>query len=79
MLEDQGPILVRQWFYRGASGPEYLVFDDLDEFVQFLEERTWAGDAIEVWSVRDVRTSERRIVEGKYADDNWEVPKGGAY
>ncbi len=40
ILENEGPVLVQHWFYRGASAPECRIFDDYDEFISFLNEET---------------------------------------
>ena len=78
-LENKGPILVEHWFYRGSSAPEHLVFEDFDEFKTWLDEQTYAGDAIDVWSWVETCQHERILVEGKCPDEQGLVPKGGAY
>jgi len=78
-LMDEGPIIVQHWFYHGASAPERLIFDDFDQFQAWLNEHTYAGDAIEVWSWAAMCQPDRRLAEGKCPDDEGLVPKGGAY
>jgi hypothetical protein len=75
----KGPILVEHWFYHGASAPEHLVFEEFDEFEAWLNEQTYAGDAIDVWSWAETCPRERILVEGKCPDEQGLVPKGGAY
>ena len=75
----KGPIIVEHWFYHGASPPKHLVFEELDEFKLWLDEQTYAGDAIDVWSWAESCPPERRLVEGKCPDEQGLVPKGGAY
>src|SRR5262249_44563059 len=78
-IESQGPIIVQHWFYRGASSPERIIFEDYDEFLKWLHESTYAGDAIDVWDWGAVCKWEDRLAEGKCPDENEMVPKGGAY
>lgn len=78
-LEKWGPVIVEHWFYRGGSGPRHLVFDEFDQFMSYLDENAYAGDAIDVWSVWHVCKPEARIAEGKCPDESGLVPKGGAY
>jgi hypothetical protein len=79
VLEDEGPVVVEHCFYRGSSAPERLVFDDFDDFVEFLENRSAAGDKINVWSFAGVCTQKNRLAYGKCPDDQNRVPKKGAY
>jgi hypothetical protein len=79
VLEHEGPIIVQHWFYRGASAPDRLVFDDYEEFTVWLNERTAAGDAIDVWSWAAVCAADVRLAEGKCPDSEGLVPRRGAY
>ena len=42
-LEDEGPVIVEHGFYRGSCAPDRLVFDSYEEFVEYLDSRTFAG------------------------------------
>lgn len=79
VLEEEGPILVKHWFYRHGCGPEHLVFDEYEEFVAYLNEHSSAGDAIDVWSIWRICNEKDRIAEGKCPDEEGMVPAGGAY
>jgi hypothetical protein len=79
MLEDEGPIIVEHWFYHGASAPERLIFEDFDEFEAWLNEHTYAGDAIDIWSWATTCQRDKRLAEGKCPDDDGLVPRSGAY
>jgi hypothetical protein len=78
-LERKGPVIVEHWHYRGSSGPDRLVFDDYEELLEWLNEKTSAGDAIDVWSWTDVCKLEQRLTEGKCPDEHGLVPRHGAY
>ena len=78
-LEDEGPIIVEHWFYRGSSAPDRFVFDEYDEFIAYLEEHAAAGDAIHVWSFAALCKDGNTIANGKCPDEEGLVPKRGAY
>ena len=78
-LDKKGPIIVEHWHYRGASAPDRLIFEEFDEFQRWLQEKTFAGDAIDVWSWWDVCKGEQRLAEGKCSDDQGLIPRHGAY
>ncbi len=77
-LEDEGPIIVEHWFYRGASAPDRLFFEDFDEFLEYLNTAS-AGDKIHVWSFAAVCKKGNELASGKCPDDQGRVPKKGAY
>jgi hypothetical protein len=78
-LENKGPVIVEHWHYRGGSAPDRLIFEDFDGFLEWLHEKTAAGDAIDVWSWSAVCKREHRLVEGKCPDEQGLVPRRGAY
>jgi hypothetical protein len=78
-LEDEGPIIVEHWFYRGSRAPDRLIFDDFDLFVQHLQTNSAIGDAFHVWSYVSVCKNENEIASGKFPDDDGCVPRKGAY
>ena len=79
VLEKSGPIIVEHWFYRGASAPDRICFDDFEDFEEYLKTRAMAGDIIDVWNFADVCTRQNMIVSGKCPDDKGRVPTKGAY
>lgn len=79
VIEDDGPVLVTHWFYCGARGPRRLVFDELDELLQYLNDVAYAGDIIDVWSFVAVCTYDNQLGSGMCPDDDGQVPVNGAY
>jgi hypothetical protein len=78
-LENDGPVLVEHWFYRSASAPDRVIFDDFNQFTEYLNSRASAGDIINVWSFSAMCTDQNWIASGKCPDDQDRVPKKGAY
>lgn len=79
VLDKRGPIIAQHWFYYGGRAPDRLVFDDYDEFIEYLNSKAKAGDAFDVWSFADVCTRDNMLAEGKMPDEQGRVPVGGAY
>lgn len=79
VLEEKGPIILEHWFYRGASASDRRFFEDFDDFTEYIENQSWAGDLLYVWSFADVCKHEETVAAGKCPDENGFIPKGGAY
>jgi hypothetical protein len=79
VLEEQGPVIVEHWHYRGSRAPDRLVFDEYEEFARYLEQQCVAGDAVHVWDYAALCRDDNHLVYGKCPDENGQVPRGGAY
>jgi hypothetical protein len=78
-LENEGPIIVEHWYYRGSCAPDRSVFDDYEAFVEYLDAHASAGDAIHVWSFAAVCRNDNELASGKCPDEDGLVPRQGAY
>jgi len=76
---DQGGIIVRHWFYRGARSPAIRGFYDFDEFEAYLRTDAMPGDAFDIWSFSKVCRFEDALAKGKLPDADGCVPTRGAY
>ena len=76
---EESPIIVERWFYRGASAPERAIFDDFEDFKNYMNSDFYAGDSIYIWKYSEVCNDANMIVSAKCPDEKGEVPKSGAY
>jgi hypothetical protein len=79
VLDDVGPIVVEHWFYYGSRSPDRVVFDDYEDFLEYLTHKTKPGDAIHVWSFAAVCSDKNSLTHGKVPDSEGRVPENGAY
>jgi hypothetical protein len=74
ILDNEGPIIVEHHGYRAASSPDRLIFEDYDLFLKYINEHSYAGDLIVVWSFEAICKKENQAVEGYCPDDNGLIP-----
>ena len=79
LLEKDGPVLVEHKFLRGARAPHSVVFDDYEDFIEYLTAEARAGDKISVWSLRPFMRDTPPLAFGKCPAEDGAVPKKGAY
>jgi len=78
-LENDGPVILEHWHYRGARSPDRFVFDDLDALVDHVQSKSAIGDAFHVWSFAAVCSDKNILVSGKLPDEDGCVPRKGPY
>ena len=79
VLEESGAVVVRHSFLRGGCAPQTEVFDDYEEFIEYLTEHAKAGDNISVWSPWPVMRDTPPLAYGKCPAEDGAVPKRGPY
>lgn len=72
-------LAVKHWHFAGSRAPSYVIVQDIDEFLDYLQENANAGDAVDVYDITDAISEERRIASGKCPNDNGEVPHDAPY
>ena len=78
-IYQRGPLILEHKFYRAARGPKYILFDEYDEFIEYLNAEPKVGDKLKAWMLCDVCSDENALAAGKYPDDQGRVPERGAY
>ena len=76
---EKAPIIVEHWFYRASTSPDRFVFEDFDDFMNYLNSKAAAGDDIYVWNFSEVCKYENTIAQGKCPADDGCTPRKGAY
>ncbi len=64
---------------RSAYHHRTLVFDDFDNFIEYLNTKAFAGDAIHIWNFSEVCKDDNTITNGKCPAEDGRIPKKGAY
>jgi hypothetical protein len=75
-LENVGCIVVVHWHYRGASAPTRLIFEDYEDFCEYLVGKTKPGDAVDVHAFPQ---EAKPMAKGKCPDPKGRVPKSAPY
>lgn len=78
-LETKGPVILKHWHYRGACGPSHFVFEDIDDYLTYINTHAQPGDAFDVWGLYSLLSGVGSLAEGKFPDDDGTVPRKGAY
>jgi hypothetical protein len=75
----RGSLIVEHQVYCGGGNPYRLVFDDFEDFMDYLSLKAKPGDNVLVWSYDDLCRDDNISAQGKYPDTDGCVPTGGAY
>ena len=78
-LVSKGSIIVEHRILWGGGNPPKLVFDDLEDFTEYLKQKAKPGDNICVWSYHDLCRDDNLLTRGKFPDPAGRTPIGGAY
>lgn len=76
---EQQPIIVEHGLYRGASAPLRLIFEEYEDFLDYLKSRAKPGDRFLIWGFGDLCRNDNWLANGKYPDEVGRTPRGGAY
>ncbi len=76
---EREPVIVEHKLYRRSSAPNRLVFDDYEDFLEYLKKKALPGDWLFVWAYSRLCRPDNVIVSGKYPDGEGRTPFKGAY
>lgn len=76
---EEKPPIVEHRFYRGSSSPSRLIFENFEQFSEYLSEKAFAGDSIWIWDFETLCRDDNPAIHGKCPADNGSVPRKGAY
>ena len=72
-------LIVAHRFLFGGRAPECRVFDDYEDFMDYVAEFVRDGDALEFWRYNDVCREDNAVLYAKKPDADGNVFQGGAY
>ena len=72
-------VMVEHRFLFGGRRPDSIVFDDYDDFDEYLRTKVNPGDDLWFWRYNDLCWDGNAVTHGKYPNAEGEVPTGGAY
>lgn len=78
-LEDEGPIILEHKYYRGSRSPDRFIFDDFEDFIEYVQSKSRIGDDFHIWSFAAACKDENIIASGMFPDEDGCVPRKGAY
>jgi hypothetical protein len=76
---DEQPIIVEHRFFRSSSSPSRLIFDEYEDFFDYVKSQARAGDHFLIWAYSELCRNDNSVAHGKYPDGLGRVPLGGAY
>jgi len=79
VLRDIGPLIVEHRLYRGSSGPRRLIFEEYEDFTEYMSKKAHPGDHFLLWNYSALCRGDNAQVRAKYPDPLGRIPLGGAY
>jgi hypothetical protein len=72
-------VIVEHRFLGAARAPDSFVFDDFEDFKEYLNSKASPGDGFWFWRYNDLCRAENAVAYGKYPNYDDQVFGGGAY
>jgi hypothetical protein len=76
---ERSPVIVEHRHYRAGRSPRRLVFDDFEDFDEYIRNEARPGDSFWLWDYESLCRDDNPITQGKYPDSDGYVPEKGAY
>jgi len=72
-------LIVEHRILFGGRAAESFVFDDYEDFENYLLAKVRPGDALWFWRYNDLCRNDNAVAHGKYPNSDGQTPNGGAY
>lgn len=76
---EQGPVILEHWFYRGSRAPSRLIFDEYEDFLNYLTSEARPGDQFLAWDYAALCKDDNTVVSAKYPDASGRTRRRGPY
>ncbi|WP_298868307.1 hypothetical protein [uncultured Gimesia sp.] len=78
-LEKEGSLIIEHWHYHGSRAPDLLIFDDYEDFLEYIYDNAIAGDIIDTWAMHKLCKNDNKLVSGKCPNEDDLTPESGSY
>jgi hypothetical protein len=72
-------LIVAHYFLFGGRAPDSMIFEDYEDFEEYLRTEVRPGDNLCFWRYNDLCRDDNLVTYGKYPNAEGQVPTGGAY
>jgi hypothetical protein len=76
---DGSSMIVAHHFLFGGRAPDSFVFDDYEDFEEYLRANVRPGDRLRFWRYNDLCRDDNAVTYGYYPNAEGQTPTGGAY